>query len=116
MNIGFLGHCTRVTVEWCVIGPTSCTKPEVLRRTGFASPECPESSSFSSGKSGTTAVSKEFLINIMEDFKKEMLNEFWKITTGNSSFADSLKFLNGIVEENNKLMDGISKKLKIIQD
>ncbi|XP_046666705.1 uncharacterized protein LOC124358454 [Homalodisca vitripennis] len=77
----------------------------------------PESSSVASSKSaGTTTISKEFLVNTIEAFKKEMLKELKKIATENVSLSTSLSFLNTTVEESNKLMENVRKELKKTQE
>lgn len=76
-----------------------------------------KSSSLASSKSETsTSISKEFLINTIEAFKKEMLAEFQKNTAENAELRNSLSFLSDAVDKNNAIMNKLMNELKKTQE
>lgn len=104
------GNCGSVCHRSCVPQKTRGAKKD------WACESCKpdrDTSSLGSNKSVSTTITKEFILNTIEAFKKEIMG---KISTENSSLRESLSFLNDAVEENNKLMESVTQELKKTQE
>lgn len=95
----------------------SCIKQEgVKTRTGNKEWKCDECkkdlSSVSSNKSSASAtvLTKEFLVSVLEDFKREVFAEFKDHSSRFDKFENSLQFLSDQVDRSNKLIEGVKKE------
>lgn len=55
----------------------------------------------------STQITKEFLVNVMEAFKKEVFEEFKKHSTQFNDFQSSLEFFSNKIDEASKVMESI---------
>lgn len=74
--------------------------------------ECRKNCSSVSSKSSTTAtmLTKEFLVSVLEDFKKEVFAEFKNHSIEFDKFENSLQFLSDNVDKSNKLIADVNKE------
>lgn len=92
----------------------TCIKQDgVKTRTGNKDWKCEECrkdlSSVSSNKSSSssTALTKEFLVSVLEDFKREVFAQFKNHSTQFDKFQNSLQFLSDSVDKSNKLIEEV---------
>lgn len=95
----------------------ACIKQDgVKTRTGNKDWKCGECrkdfSSVSSDKSSSSAtlLTKEFLVSVLEDFKREVFAEFKNHSTKFDRFENSLQFLSDNVDKSNKLIAEVKKE------
>lgn len=97
----------------------NCARPKTRSaRKDWCCESCkPEKTSLASNKStSSTSITKEFLINTIDAFKEEMLNEFKQIANENAELRNSVQFLSDAVDKSNTLMADVMKELKKIQE
>lgn len=110
LTIKCIGECARVFHIKCV------KADGVKTRTGNKDWKCDDcvprkDSSVVSSKSSShsTTVTKEFMINVLDAFKKEVFNELKQHSDQMGEFNRSVEFLSKSVDEANALMSKITK-------
>lgn len=74
--------------------------------------ECREGS-ISSGSS--TPITKEFMLKVLESFKKELFTELKNVKKEVSEMSQSLSFLSEKVDESTKLMENLRSELQVVK-
>lgn len=72
-------------------------------------------SSNSSGVSASNPITMDFLVNVLEGFKKEVFEEFKSVKHEMSDVAKSVQFVSDKLDTSNNMMEEIKRKFEEIQ-
>lgn len=71
--------------------------------------------SIKSNVSSSEPLTKEFLVKVMEGFKKEVFKEMLSVKAEVSELSTAVQFVSNLLDASNVLMDDIKKKLSEVQ-
>lgn len=72
------------------------------------------SSSVNTGETGATTLTQEFMVSLLDAFKKEVFEELKSQSNQFQEFKSSLEFFSAKIDESNKVMDEIKKQYREI--
>jgi hypothetical protein len=73
--------------------------------------DCRINASVSSGNSSSTVLTKDFLVSVMEDLKKQVFDELKVFQNQYSQLSTSMQFVSDKMDDSNKLMSEIRSEL-----
>lgn len=103
------GVCNRVFHAACIKGDGEGVTTR--KNKTWKCNDCRQSSASSKSSVSTTALTKEFLIQMFDEFKKEMFNEFKSTRSEMGEMSSSMQFLSDKVDASNTLMNEIKLEL-----
>lgn len=94
----------------------NCVNSASKTRFKWTCDTCKETSSVSSVKSSTTAITKEFLISTLDGFKQEVFNELKTYSKEFKDFKAALEFFSAKVDNATDLMREVKEDIKHVKE